>query len=181
MDLRIRPVPADIHFLRIVPASQFPHHVFRKIDQHRPWPSGSGNVKSLLHNPPQVFPAAHRDAVLGDTAGNPHNIYLLEGVIPNQVPCHLTGKTHQRNTVIVRRRKAGHQIRRPRPAGHKAHAHFSGTSGISIRLMHQRYLLPRQDNLRIILLIQLVTDINRACARIAEQCVYPFFLQRLYQ
>ncbi len=176
MHLRIRPVSADINLLGVFRTSQFPHHILGKIDQYRPRPSRSGYIESFFNDPSQVLPVADRHPILRDTSGNSYDIYLLKRIIADQMSCHLSGEAHQRNTVIICRCKPRDKVRRPRSAGHQAHAHLSRRPGISIRFMHQRHLLPWKDHLRIILLVQFVADVDRAGARITEYSIYPFFL-----
>ena len=181
MYLCIRPVSADIDLCRVLRASKLSHHILGEIDQYRTRPAGSCNIERFLHDTSQILPVADRHPILGDAPGDTDDIYFLERVIPDQMSCHLSCKTHQGNTVIIRRRKSCDQIRRPWPAGNQTDSDLSCRPGISICFMHQGHFLPWQDHLNIILLIQLVADIDGAGARIAEYRVYPFLLQCLHQ
>ena len=62
----------------------------------------------------------YRHSVFGDASCNSYNVDLLECVISNQMPRHLSCKTYKRHTVIVCRGKTGYQVRRSGSACYKA-------------------------------------------------------------
>ena len=181
MDMRIRFVPPDIYFFRIFIASQLSHYILRKVYQYRPRSSASRNVESLFQNPPQILSSSHGYSVLRNASGNTDNVYFLKGIVSNQMPCHLPGKADKRYAVIISCRKSGYQIGCSRSACHQTDPYFPGRSCISICFMYQRNFLTRKNHLRVILLIQFITDIDRTGSGIAKNGIYPFFFQCLYQ
>ena len=171
----IRLISSDIHLFRILCTAKLRHHIFRKIDQNRSRPSRSCDIKCLLDDPSKIFPLRDRHTILGDAPCDPHNIHFLKCIISDQMSRHLSGKTDQRNTVIIGSRKSCHQIGRSRSAGHQTDADFPRCPRIRIRFMHQCLLVSRKDHINPALLIQLIADIDRTRARISEQYFYVFF------
>ena len=176
VDACIRLIAADVHGFRIFRAAQFAHHIFGQVNEHRSRASCPGDVECLFDDPPQVRAVPHCHAVLCNAAGDADDIHFLEGIISDQVSRHLTCKTYEGHTVIIRRRKTRNQVRRPRSAGHQTHAHFAGRPRIGVRLVDQRLLVARQDDLNVVLTSQLIADINSTRARIPEDRIHSLFL-----
>ena len=176
VDACIRLIAADVHGFRIFRTAQFAHHIFGQVNEHRSRPSRPGDVECLFNNPPQIRAVPHCHTVLCDAAGDADDIHFLEGVISDQVSRHLACKTHKGHTVIIRRRQTRNQVRRPRSAGHQTHAHFAGRPRIGVRLVDQRLLVARQDDLNVVLTSQLIADINSTRARIPEDRIHSLFL-----
>ena len=181
MYMGVRLVAPDIYVRGILPVSQFRHHVLGKIHQHRSRSSGAGDIEGLLQDPSQVFSSSYGNSVLGDTPGDPYDIYFLEGVVSDQMAGHLSGKAHQGHAVIIGSGQPGHQVGRSRSAGHQTDSHLACGSGIGVRLMDQGDLLPGQDHLDPVLPVQFVADINGTGPRIAEHGIHAFFPQRFHQ
>ena len=177
MHTRIRLIPTDIHRIRIHSTSEFRHHIFWKINQNRSRSSCSCNIKCLFNDPSQIFPLADRDTIFRNAAGNSYNIYFLKGIISDQRSRYLSCKTHKRYTVIICRGKSGHQIGCPRSARYQTYSDFSRCPCIRICLMNQCLLMSWKDHTDLILLIQLITDIDRAGSRISEKSIDTFLLQ----
>ena len=174
-------ISSDIYFRRIFCTSQFSHHIFRKINEHRPGTPRPCNIKGFPNNPSKIFSVPDCHSVFCDASCNPYNIYLLKSIVSNQMFCHLSCKTHQWHTVIISSRKPCNQIGSSRSACNKTYSYFSGCPCIGICLMDQGHFLSWQNNFRIILLIQLVADINCTGSGIAKNCIHSFFSQGLYQ
>ena len=180
MNVCIRFIATNIHFLRIFITAQFSHHILRKVYQHRSRSSTSRNIECFFYDSSKILSISNRHTILCNTSCNPYNINFLKSIISYEMSCHLPRKADKRYTVIIRSCKPCHKICCTRAAGHQADAYLPGRSCISIRFMYQGNLLPWKNNLCIILLIQFVTDINRTCTRISENSIYSFFLQCLY-
>lgn len=64
--------------------------VFWDIDEHRPLPPVVGDLKGLLDRPLEILNIPHHEIVLHDGLGDPHDIHLLEGVLPQAADCHVS-------------------------------------------------------------------------------------------
>ena len=146
MDIGIGLVAADIHILGIIRASQLRHHVLGQIDQHRSRPACPCDIKSFLDDPAQIRPVADGHTVLCDASCDPHNVHFLKRVISDEMARHLPCKAYQRHTVIIGRCQSCHQIGGPRSAGDQTDPGPSRGPCISVRLMHQRLLMPGKDH-----------------------------------
>ena len=77
MNARIRLISTKIYRFRIFRASKLTHHIFRKVDQHRPGPPRPRNVKGFLDDPSQIFPVPDRHPVFRDISRDPDDVHLL--------------------------------------------------------------------------------------------------------
>ena len=170
-----------IDLRRVLGTSQLSHHVLGQVHEYRAGTSCPGDVEGFLYDPSQVLPVAHCDAVLRDAPCDAHDIHLLEGVISYEMPCHLSCKAHKRNAVVVCRGKSRHQVRGAGAAGHQAYSHLSRGSGVGIRLVDESHLLAGQYHPGVVLFIELITDIDRTGAGIAEDGVHSLLLQRFHK
>ena len=90
--------------VRIPAVPGLPLDILGQIDHHHARLSRAGYVERLFYHHPQVRAVPYRDGPLADAPGDPHNIHLLEGVVPDQMRGHLPGKTDEGHAVVVCRR-----------------------------------------------------------------------------
>ena len=148
-----RLISTDIHMGRVLCRSGCRLDILWNINQYRSRFPGLGDIKCHLNNLSEVFPSSHRHTILGNASRHTNNVHFLKCIVSDQSKRHLSGKTYQRNAVIICRGKSGHQIGCPRSARYQTYAHPSGRLGISFCLMNQSLLMPWQDQVDTVSLI----------------------------
>ena len=148
-----RLISTDIHMGRVLCRSGCRLDILWNINQYRSRFPGLGDIKCHLNNLSEVFPSSHRHTILGNASGDTYDIDLLKGVVTDQIHRYLSGKTYQRNAVIMGICQSGNDIGRSRSARYQTYAHPSGRLGISFCLMNQSLLMPRQDQVDTVSLI----------------------------
>ena len=174
MNVCIWLIASDIDFFRIFRRSKLSHHIFWQIYKHWSWLPAACNVKCLLDDPAQFFPAVYRHPILCNTPCDSYNIHLLKRIVSNQMTRHLPGKAYKRYAVIIGRGKPCHQVRCSRSACHQTDADFSSGSCIGIGLVNKCLLMSWENNLNVSLFVKLVADIYCTCTGIAKERIHPF-------
>ena len=149
----VRFVAADVYALRILCASKFCHHIFRKVDEDRSRTAGTCDVKSFFNNAAEVFTVSYGNTVFCDASCNADDINLLERVVADEMTGNLTGEAYERNTVVVGSGKTCDKVGGTRTAGYQAYADFSCGTGIGICLMDKSLLVTWQDDVDAALFI----------------------------
>ena len=148
-----RLISTDIHMGRVLCRSGCRLDILWNINQYRSRFPGLGDIKCHLNNLSEVFPSSHRHTILGNASRHTNNVHFLKCIISDQSKWHLSGKTNQRNAVIMGICQSGNDIGCSRSARYQTYAHPSGRLGISFRLMNQSLLMPRQDQVDTVGLI----------------------------
>jgi len=148
-----RLISTDIHMGRVLCRSGCRLDILWNINQYRSRFPGLGDIKCHLNNLSEVFPSSHRHTILSNASRHTNNVHFLKCIISDQSKWHLSGKTNQRNAVIMGICQSGNDIGRSRSARYQTYAHPSGRLGISFRLMNQSLLMPRQDQVDTVSLI----------------------------
>ena len=174
-------VAADVNLLGIVFVTFLQHDIFWKINEDRTFFAGIGNIEGFLDDTAKVVPVAYGHGVFADTACDPHNVYLLEGVISDEICGNLAGEAYQGNTVIVGSGDSGDQIGGTGAACDQADACASGSSGIAVCGVDQTLLVAGEYHLDGILFIQLIKNVDGVTARVCEEIINAFFLQCFYK
>ena len=154
-------------------------HILRNIDQHRPRPTGSGDVKCLMHNAAEIIHIFHQIIMFGGTAGDAHRVGFLKRVGTDQMRWHLPCHTHQRNRIHQRIRQRCYGVRGPRPRGHHQHAHFASRARIAFGCVACTLFVPHQNMPQFILFKQRIIDRQHRTAGIAEHHVGTVIEHRL--
>ena len=157
----------------------FLEHVYRQIHQHRPGTSGGGDGEGLLDDPSEVAALEDEVVVLGDRPGDADDVRLLEGVVADHGPGHLSGEAHDRHRVEVGRGQTGHGVRGPRPAGDQADPGAAARAGIPVGGVHGPLLVACQNDLDPGFRVQGVEDRDHDAPGEAEQVGDSLFPQSL--
>ena len=120
-------------------------YILGYIHQHRARPAGSGDLKCLADGFCQNIHILDNDAVFGHRHGDAGDIHLLETVLAQKGGPHVGRNSHYRNGIHIGGGNAGDQIGGAGAAGGKAHAHFSRSSGITVRRMGRALLVGGED------------------------------------
>ncbi|MNN66888.1 hypothetical protein D3C81_1824890 [compost metagenome] len=125
MDTRVGLIPSDGYFLGIFVTSHSLLNILWQVNYYRPRLTGPCNKESFFDNPPQVFSVSYRYGMFTDISGNTYDIYLLKGIVANQMSGYLSRKANQRNAVIVGSCNTGNQIGGTWSAGNQTDTHFT--------------------------------------------------------
>ena len=119
--------------------------ILGKIDQNRPGPSASGNIKGLLDGPAKVFDVFYQIVMFGAGPGDADNIGFLKGVVSDEQGSDLAGQNDDGDRVHEGRGDPGHRIGGPRSGGDQHHSHLSRGPGISVCRMDRGLFMANQD------------------------------------
>ena len=125
-------VAQEMDFVGILEVQPGIEHVGDNVDEHRPRPSGPGNVKGLLQHLGQVLHLPDQIVVLGDGGGDPGGVRFLEGILADQGSGHLSADDHQGDGIHVGGGNACHHVADPGAAGGNAYPHLSRGPGIAV-------------------------------------------------
>ena len=145
--------------------TRLPATEWEVVNEDRTFFAGIGNIEGFLDDTAKVVPVAYGHGVFADTACDPHNVYLLEGVISDEICGNLAGEAYQGNTVIVGSGDSGDQIGGTGAACDQADACASGSSGIAVCGVDQTLLVAGEYHLDGILFIQLIKNVDGVTAR----------------
>ena len=98
-------------------------------------------MESHLEDLAQILATSDCNSVLYDTAGHPHNIHLLEGIIADKPQWNLSRDHHQGNAVIMCIRNTGDGVGGSRTAGNDTYSRLARSSGIALGLMDECLLV----------------------------------------
>ena len=93
----------------------FKGHIFRYVDHHRTWATGTRNMKSLFHDVGHFAHVFDQKIVLHDGAGDAHGIAFLEGIKTYRMGRHLPRDDDHGNAVHISCRNTRHCIGNARP------------------------------------------------------------------
>ena len=110
MDAGAGLVTTDVDRFRLFRTAGFCHDILRKINEDRTRTARAGDIESFFDDAAQVFPLPYGDTVFDDTPGDAHDINLLEGVVSDEVPGHLSGEAYERHAVIIGSSEACHRV-----------------------------------------------------------------------
>lgn len=162
----------------------FQAHIFGDVDQHRPGPTCSGNVKSLRHDPRHLARIPYHVGVLHNGQGDAKDVRLLEAVGANQMARYLPSDDHHGYRVHHGVGDARHQVGRPWARGSKTHPHLASGASISVGGVGSRlfvaYQVMFEQPLRLGF-VQLVVDGEDGSPRIAKDVLHPMPVQAVHQ
>ena len=148
-------------------------HVFRNINQDRPFSSRAGNQKGLFNGLFQFGNFFHHEVMLYYRLGNGNNIHFLKTVSSQRFRCNIPGNRNKRNRIQISICNSGHQIGCPRTGCRDNHPDFPACSGITIGCMSCALLMRCKHMMYAIsALVQLVVDIEYSTARITENGIH---------
>ena len=151
--------------------------VLRDIHQHRTGPPGRGNGERLLDGGREVVHILHQDVVLHTGARDAHRVHFLEGIVADEMGCHLGTEHHQRDGIHVGGGDTGHGVRHARAGGHQHHAGAAGGARVAVGRVGRALFVAHQDMLHVLLLVEGVIDMQGGAARIAEHVLDAFILE----
>ena len=143
-------------------------HVFRDIDNDRPWTPVLRDVKSLVQHAWQILDLADQIIMLGAMPGYADRIAFLEGVGADEMGRHLAGNANERDRIHQSIGQAGHRIGGAWTGGHQKHAGLAARPGEALGGMRRSLFVAHQHMLDEILVKQGVVDRQDRAARIAE-------------
>ena len=155
-------------------------HVLRQVDQHRAGAAAARQVEGLVQHRRQLIDRARQVAVLDDRQGHAEHVQFLERVGAHQVRGHLPGDADHRHRIQQRVGDAGDEVRRAGARGRDANADATAVARVAVRGQRGRLLMPHQHVLHRAA-EQGVVEGHDAAARIAEEGIDPFGLERLHQ
>ena len=85
-------------------------HIHRHVNEHRPRPPGSGDVKGFLEDPTGIRRIFQKVAVLDEGFHHAGGVHLLKHVPPQQMGIHLAGNHDQRNGIHLGGGDAADQV-----------------------------------------------------------------------
>ncbi len=152
-------------------------HVLWQVNEHRAGPSRSGDMKSLFHRRRKVVNVLHEEVVFCAWSRNSNYVCFLKGVVSYQQGGHLSGHHHQGHGVHRGRRDASNCIRRARARSDEHHAGLSACSCIAVGSVHGPLFVPREYELQVFFVIEVVEDVKHNAARITEDVLHALALQ----
>jgi hypothetical protein len=103
----------------------------------------------------------------------------LKRILTDYVARHLAGQHHQRNRIHVSGGDTGNSIGRTRAGSHQANARLASGARIAVRRVRGTLFVAHQDMLHVGLFLQRVVNVQDCPARIAEDMLDTFVLQKL--
>lgn len=105
-------------------------HIDRHVDEHRPRPTSSGDIKGFLENLRNIRSVFNYVAVFGKRFRCAGDVRLLENVTSEQIAAHLPCDHHQGNGIHMCRGDAGDQVGSAGTGGGNTYADSAGNAGI---------------------------------------------------
>ncbi len=152
-------------------------HVFRNIDDNRPWTPGLCEVERLLHHFGNFRRMLDHEAVLNDRPGDTDHVGFLEGVGADHGARHLTGNDHHRDRVHEGSGDTGDGICRARAGGHQHHAGLASRACIAIGHVGGSLLVANQDMFDGLFLEKRIVDMQNGTARVPVDVLNAFVTQ----
>ena len=174
-----RTVASHMYLLRIIRRPHLSLNVLWYIKDDRPLLSGVCYIKGHLDPFGKLFPLSYRRTELDDLARHPDYIHLLKSVISNEGTGNLPREYHKGNRIIMRIRNPCDGIRGSGAACHKADSRFSRNLRVTLSLVDEGLLVPREYDSDVGIFVKLVEKIRIVPARVGEDSINTFFLKRL--
>lgn len=170
-------ISPHVNLCGIIPASHCLLNILRQINNDHTRFARTGNVKCFFDDRGKILTPAHCDCIFANAPCNANDIYLLKGIIADQMRWHLSGKTDKRHTVIICRGNSCGKIGSSGTAGHQTNAHFSRGARVTVRRVNQALFVARENDPDFLNTIQCVKQINCLPAGVSKQRVNLFFQQ----
>ena len=153
-------------------------NILGDVHQHRARPAALGDLEGAADRGRQLLHVLDDKAVLGDGEGDPGDVDLLEGILPEQRQADVAGDRDERDRIHMSGGDAGDQVGRAGSAGSEADAHLSGGAGVPVRGVGSALFVAGQDMMDLVLmLVERVIDVQDRPARITEDSVDSLLLQ----
>ena len=177
--LDVRLVAAQADLLRPFELVGLLEDVLGDIDEHRPRPSGSCDVRRLADRQRDFAGVHHEVVVLGDRLRDAGDVRFLESVFAEQRTGDVAGQREDGCAVHPRGTNAGHEVCRARPAGAKAEPHAAAGAGVAVRHVGRALFVPAEDVPHPRELGERVVEREDDAAGIPEHRVHAFALEGL--
>ena len=153
-------------------------HILADVHHHGAGAPGLGQRVGLAEDPAEVGQVLDQVVVLGDGAGDPDRVHLLEGIGPDGPAGHLARDEQGRDRVLVGVGDGGGQIGGPGPRGRQRDPHPTADPGITLGRVPCPALLAAEDELRAGVaaahaLVQLHMQRDHGTAGVAEDDLDP--------
>ena len=160
--------------------------ILGEVEYHRTRSTATSDIERTAHSPRYILRTANLISPLRDRLGNAHQVNLLEGISTQSTHTHLSGDNHDRRRIHHGISNTGERIGSSRTTSHESHTHFAADSGISLCSVSSSLLVTNQDVIEHLLLssrvtIQRIKHWHDTTARITEDGLYPFVMQRAHQ
>ena len=157
--------------------------VFGNIHQHWAGPAGAGDGKRLPDDVGQLVHVLHQEITLGNGHGDAGDVYLLEGVLADEVFADVAGDKHNRGGVVVGGGDAGDQVGGAGAGGGEAHPHLSRGPGVAVGGMGRALLVGGEvvaDFFAVAVELEFVVNVQDGAAGVAEHRVHALLQQALH-
>ena len=158
--------------------------ILQNVDVHRAGTAGTGNGEGLAYHVGQLVRVLDQEVALGNGHGDAGDIDLLEGVLADQILCHVAGDEHNGGGVQIGGGDAGDQVGGAGAGGGETDAHLAGGAGITVRSVRSALLVGGEDVLDLLAVavqLKLIVDVQDGTARIAEDGINALLQQAFHQ
>ena len=154
--------------------------ILQNVDVYR---AGTGNGKGLAYHVGQLVCVLDQEIALGNGHGDAGDINLLEGVLADQILCHVAGDEHNGGGVQIGGGDAGDQVGGAGAGCGETDAHLAGGAGITVRSVRSALLVGGEDVLDLLAVavqLKLIVDVQDGTARIAEDGINALLQQAFH-
>ena len=148
------------------------------IDDHRPGPACTRDVKGLVDDPRQVCLPGHQVRVFDDRQRDAGGVGLLEGIGADEVRADLAGDGDDWDRVQIGIRDAGDQVGGARAASGDAGADLAGGPRVAVGRVHGALFVAHEHVTQLLGVHQRVVERDDHAAGEAEENFAAFGFQR---
>ena len=186
IQLRISYIRAHKGHLLGFPINLLNLSITGKVEHHRTRTSTACNIERTTDSPRYILGAPYLVRPLRDGLCHTYEVYLLKGIRSQRANSHLPSNHHHRRRVKHGISDTCQGIGSTRATGHQGNPHLTTHSGIALSSMGSCLFVTHQNVVETLLLAsriveQRIIDGHNAAARVSENSLYPFSLQRPHQ